>query len=108
MRRAGGGSFARVRFAGFLAELGAAADRFDRHRLDHHLLGAVDEAEARLVRLLEGALHRGQGARRHHQRRVGAGITNVRAHEDLDLARRHTLAGDFSSSPSLPSARHRA
>ena len=35
-----------------LAEFGAAADRFHRHRLDHHLLAAVDEAEARLVRLL--------------------------------------------------------
>ena len=37
----------------------------------------------------------GSAARRHHQRRVGAGIANMRAHEDLDLARRHALAGDF-------------
>ena len=80
---------------GLLAELGAAADRFDRHRLDHQLLGAVDEAEARLVRLLEGALHRGQGAGLDHQRRVGAGVADMRAHDHLDLGRRHALAGDF-------------
>jgi len=41
----------------FFAELGAAADRFDRDGFDHELLGAVDEAEARLVCLLEGRLH---------------------------------------------------
>src|SRR5207237_900396 len=37
-----------------LAELGAAADRLDRHRLDHQLLRLVDESEARFVRGLEG------------------------------------------------------
>jgi hypothetical protein len=40
-----------------LAEFRAAADGFHRHRLDHQLLAAVDEAEARLVRLLEGGDH---------------------------------------------------
>ena len=81
--------------AGALAEFDAAANRFDRHRLDHHLLGPVDEAEACLVRLLEGALHRRRAARRHHQRGVGAGVADMRTHEDLDLARWHALAGDF-------------
>src|ERR1019366_2776889 len=77
-----------------LTELGAAADRFHRHRLDHHLLATVDEAEARLMRFLEGALHRGQGARAYHQRRIRAGVADMRAHENLDLARWHALAGD--------------
>ena len=40
-----------------LGELRAAADRLDRHRLDHQLLGLVDEAEARFVRRLEGRVH---------------------------------------------------
>ena len=45
-----------------LGEARRAADRLDRHRLDHERLGAVDEAEARLVRALEGAPHRGGAA----------------------------------------------
>src|SRR5690606_5296226 len=39
---------------GFLRELGAAADGLNRNRLDDQFLVAIDEAEARLVRLLEG------------------------------------------------------
>ena len=81
MRRAGAGSFARVVFARLLPELRAAADRLDRHRLDDEVLLAVDEAELRLVRLLERRLHRGERAGLDHQRGVGAGIADVRAHE---------------------------
>jgi hypothetical protein len=43
--------------AGFFPKRGAAADRFDRHRLDHQRLGAIDEAELRFVRALEGDFH---------------------------------------------------
>lgn len=57
MRLAGEGSFFAEVLSFFFAELGAAADRFDRDGFDHELLGAVDEAEARLVCLLEGRLH---------------------------------------------------
>ena len=78
-----------------LAELGAAADRLDRHRLDHKLLAAVDEAEARLVRLLEGGFHFGERARLDDQRRVGAGVADVGADDHLDLAGRHALARDL-------------
>ena len=95
MVRAGEGSFVRVDLVLPLAELGAAADRLDRHRLDHQLLGAVDEAEARLVRLLERGLHLGERAGLDHQRRVGAGVADVRADDHLDLARGHALAGDL-------------
>ena len=77
----------RASSCGAFAELGAAADRLDRHRLDHQLLAAVDEAEARLVRLLEGGFHLGKRARLDHQRRVGAGVADVGAHDHLDLAR---------------------
>ena len=35
-------------------ELGAAADRLGRYRLDHELLGLVDKSEARLVGAFEG------------------------------------------------------
>src|SRR5271169_4576168 len=39
----------------------AAADRFDRDRLDHERFAAINKAELRLVRALEGALHFLQG-----------------------------------------------
>ena len=91
--------------AGLLAELGAAADGFHRHGFDHQLFGAVDEAELRLVRVLEGALHlgercaldlfAGQRAGIDHQRRIGPRIADVRAHDHLDLARRDALARDL-------------
>ena len=45
-----------------LGKFRAAADRFDRHRFDHELLGLVDEAEARFVRLFERRLHRASEA----------------------------------------------
>jgi hypothetical protein len=41
-------------------ELGPAADRLDRDGFDHQLLRLVDEAEACLVRSLEGGLDRRQ------------------------------------------------
>ena len=47
-------------------------------------------------------LHRGERARLHHQRGVGAGVADMRAHEHLDGFRRHALAGDLVASPSLP------
>ncbi len=78
------GEFRARRLALLLPELRAAADRLDRHRLDHQILLAVDEAELRLVGLLERRLHRGERARLHHQRGVGAGVADVRAHMDLD------------------------
>ena len=78
-----------------LAELGAAADRLHRHRFHHHLLATIDEAEARLVGFLEGALHRGQGACAPYECSVGPSVADMRAHEDFDLPRRHALAGDF-------------
>ena len=81
VRRAGEGSLRARGLALLLPELRAAADRFDRHRLDHEVLLAVDEAELRLVRLLEGGLHRGERAGLHHQRGVGAGVADVRAHD---------------------------
>ena len=81
MRRAGEGSFARVVVPLLLLELGAAADRLDRDGLDDEILLAVDEAELRLVRLLEARLHRGERAGLHHQRGVGAGVADVRAHD---------------------------
>ena len=93
--RAGEGSLARVVLCFALAEFGAAADRLDRHRLDHQLLGAVDEAEPRLVRLLEGGLHFGERAGLDHQRGVGAGVADMGADDHLDLAGRHALARDL-------------
>ena len=85
-----------------LGEPGAAADRLDRDGLDDELLALVDEAEARLV----GGLERGLYVRqrdglacpavyreaRHHQRRVGAGITDVRAHMHAHGVAGHALA----------------
>jgi hypothetical protein len=44
------------RHLGFL-EFRCAADRFDGDRFDHQFLALVDEAEAGLVRGLEGGLH---------------------------------------------------
>ena len=81
MRRAGEGSFAARGLQLLFAEFRAAADRLDRHGFDDELLLAVDEAELRLVRLLEGRLHRGKRAGLHHQRRVGAGVADMRAHD---------------------------
>ena len=94
MVRAGEGSLPRGLVLA-LAELGAAADRLDRHRLDHQLLGAVDEAEARLVGLLEGGFHFGERAGFDHQRRVGAGVADMGADDHLDLGGGHALAGDL-------------
>ncbi len=59
------------------------------------MLGLVDESELRLVCFLEGLGHRCDGAGRHHQRRVGAGIADMRAHDHLDRLCRDALAGDF-------------
>ena len=78
-----------------LGELGAAADRFNRYCLDHQLLCAVDETEACPVGLFERPLHRNGAAGRHDERRIGAGVAYMRAHEYPDLARRHTLAGNL-------------
>src|ERR1019366_4294670 len=72
-----------------------APDRLHRHRFHHHLLATIDEAEARLVGFLEGALHRGQGACAPYECSVGPSVADMRAHEDFDLPRRHALAGDF-------------
>src|SRR3569832_2798067 len=90
-----GGELRRRLALPLLGKLGAAADRLDRHGLDHHLLAAVDEAETRLVRLLEGVLHRLERAGVDDERRVGAGIANVRAHDQLYLGFRHALARDL-------------
>ena len=49
------------------------------------------------MRFFEGALHRGQGAGGHDKRRIGAGVTDMRAHEDFDLFRRYPLASDLGS-----------
>ena len=95
MRAGGRGEFRARGLVLALAELGAAADRLDRHRLDHQLLGAVDEAEPRLVRLLEGGFHFGERAGLDDQRRVGAGVADVRADDHLDLGGGHALAGDL-------------
>src|SRR5262249_39914498 len=87
----------------------AAADRLDRHGLDDELLAAVDEAEARFVRTLEGGFHlclrrRGQPAARyirqregwHDKCRVGARISNMCACEDLDPVPRDALTFDLT------------
>ncbi len=51
------GSGARVVLCTRSRKRGAAADRLDRDRLDDQRLAAIDEAEARLVRALEGGFH---------------------------------------------------
>src|SRR3954454_3587222 len=84
-------------FASPLPELRTPADRLDRDGFDHQFLAAVDESELRLVRSFEGRLHRGERAALYDQRRVGAGIADVRAHMHLDGFRRHTLAGDLAA-----------
>src|SRR5271163_4116619 len=76
----------------------APADRFDRDGLDHQVLFAVDEAELRLVRTLERGFHslqrdqfdlaarrRTQTAGTDDQRRIGAGVADMRAHMHGDL-----------------------
>ena len=95
VRRAGFGNFPRARLTAFSLNLAPPPTASTDTASTTICFAAVDEAEARLVRLLEGALHRGQGAGAHHQRRVGAGVADMRAHEDFDLGRRHALAGDF-------------
>ena len=47
---------AAFRFARLFVKFCSAADRFDRHRLDDHLFGAIDEAELRFVSALERGL----------------------------------------------------
>ena len=47
-----------------------AADRLDRHRLDHDRLVAIDEAEAAFVRALERAPHGRRRRQRNLDRRV--------------------------------------
>src|SRR5204863_428437 len=92
-----------------LLEARAAADRLDRHRFDDEFLAAIDEAEARFVRAFEGGFHlclrwRGlpapHGVRqregRHDERRVSAGISDMRAPEDLDPVLCDTLAFDLA------------
>ena len=78
-----------------LLELRPAADRFDRDRLDDEVLLAIDEAELRLVGLLERGFHRHERAGLDHQRGVGAGVADVRAHEHRDGLRADALAGDL-------------
>jgi hypothetical protein len=99
-----GQPFARARACALL-ELRAAADRFDRDGLHDELLVAIDESEPRLMRALERGLHffevrerdacAGELARVHDERGVCARITDMRAHDHLDLRGRHTLALDL-------------
>src|SRR6185503_4313102 len=96
--------------SGLFAEFRATADRLDGYGFDDNLFCAIDEAETRLVCFFERALHCGAAAGRHHERGIGAGVTNMRAHEDLDLAGRDTLARDFffgRFSEQFPDARDR-
>src|SRR5262249_19159726 len=80
---------------GLFGEFGTAADGLDRDGLDDDLLCAIDEAEPRLVSLLERALHSGAAAGGHHERSIGAGVANMCAHKDLDFAGRDALAFDL-------------
>ncbi len=49
------------RLADFFLEGRAAADRFDRNRLDHQRFAAINKAELRFVRALESGLHLVEG-----------------------------------------------
>ncbi len=82
-----------------LGEPRRAAGRLDVDRLDDQRLGAVDEAEARLVRVLERAAHRAERAPFDFERGVGAGVAQLRARAQLDASARDALRLRLLSPP---------
>src|ERR1700733_2722808 len=89
-----------------LLERRAGTDRLDRYRFDHQRLFAIDEAEPRFVRAFEGQFHLRQRHRRayalsrgivglNNDRRVGAGVTDMRARVDGNRGSGNALAQDL-------------
>ena len=72
-----------------------AAHGFHRHRLDRDRLGAIDEAESALVRAFERAPHGGRRRELDLDRRIGAGVAQLRPAVDLDRITCDALAHDL-------------
>ena len=73
------------------------ADALDGDRLRHQLASLDDEAVAAAVLGLEGGAHRGDVARRHLERRVGAGIADVHPAFGADPRLRYPLLGELGA-----------